>query len=156
MKANRSETQLARALGMKSFPEFLYSIVFPDECGNFIRPPKKPTVGYFPEEGQIASLKQLGDKIEEILETDRPIQIGRICTGGLLKNECKGIHTLVISGYKTICAKEQPELCRKLYKVQNTWGQAWQDQNNDGWVDAENLLKNINPPLNFGLLSWLK
>jgi len=156
LNTSLTEAQLNRALGMRSFAEFLFAIIFPDGCGKHIRPPKKPSLGFFPKDQNPVTSDELKKKIKEILDLDLPVQIARLCTGGLIENECKNMHAVVLSGYKTICTKTEPTICRKLYKVQNTWGQEWQDQNNDGWMDAEHLLKNIEPPFNNGLLSWLK
>ena len=156
LKANRTETQITRALAMKSFPEFLYAIIFPEGCGKFIRPPKKPSVEFFPEKMKPATADDLAKVIERVLSSDRPVQIDGVCTGGFIENQCKGGHALVISGYKTICPSGNNGVCRKLYKIQNTWGQEWQDQNNDGWMDAEHLLKNVKTPYTTGVLSWLE
>jgi len=156
LKTNRTEAQITRALGMKSFPEFLYALIFPEHCGKFIKPQKKPTFAFFPNDDKPTTLQQLSKKIETVVDSNLPIVLGDVCTGGLINNACIGGHGVVISGYKTICSTKVKGVCRKLYKVQNTWGQEWQDQNNDGWMDAEHLLKNVKTPYDIGVLSWLE
>ncbi|MNK01200.1 hypothetical protein D3C87_189950 [compost metagenome] len=57
-----------------------------------------------------------------------------------LTPECKNEHSLVVSGYRKICKKNNPQDCRVALKVHNSWGEGWQKQNDDGWVDAKTLL----------------
>lgn len=50
-------------------------------------------------------------------------------------------HSVVISGYRRVCKTANANECYDAVRVQNSWGQDWQDKNNDGWVDARELLK---------------
>jgi len=47
-------------------------------------------------------------------------------------------HAVVVHGYKQIC--DSKNVCRDTLRIQNSWGQSWQDHNSNGWVDAQTLL----------------
>lgn len=55
------------------------------------------------------------------------------------KKLCRlGGHEIVVSGYRKACNPQGK--CIEEFKVHNSWGQRWQEQNNDGWLDARALL----------------
>lgn len=56
------------------------------------------------------------------------------------KRTC-GDHAILINGHRKRCNSEN--ICKLEFKVFNSWGKDWQDENNDGWVDAENLFKYV-------------
>lgn len=62
--------------------------------------------------------------------------------GQTSKEICSDAHSVVISGYRKICKKiDTPEEeCRESLKIENTWGKTWQNENNDGWVDAQTFM----------------
>jgi len=41
---------------------------------------------------------------------------------------------------KIVCKNK---ICKKLYKIQNSYGEIWQKCHNNGWVEADNLLDYI-------------
>jgi hypothetical protein len=45
----------------------------------------------------------------------------------------------VISGYKKVCNGSD---CKDIFKVHNSWGEEWQKLNNDGWLDADQIVNN--------------
>ena len=47
-------------------------------------------------------------------------------------------HALVIEGYRQMC--DRKGTCVDSLKVRNSWGDNWQKENNDGWVDAKTLV----------------
>ena len=46
-------------------------------------------------------------------------------------------HSVVISGYRKVCHGQH---CKDSLKVINSWGEDWQVSNDNGWLDANNLL----------------
>ncbi|WP_156668102.1 hypothetical protein [Rhizobium bangladeshense] len=48
-------------------------------------------------------------------------------------------HAVVIEGYARVCTTNSAD-CVDSVKVRNSWGDNWQKQNNDGWIDAKTLL----------------
>jgi hypothetical protein len=48
-----------------------------------------------------------------------------------------GRHAVIIDGYKKYCNTKRE--CSYSVKVKNSWGQDWQNSNNDGWIDAMKL-----------------
>ena len=57
-------------------------------------------------------------------------------------DECKSVHSVVISGYKKVCTKDSKPVCKDVFKIHNSWGAEWQRMNNDGWVDADAFTQN--------------
>ncbi len=54
---------------------------------------------------------------------------------------CSKPHSVVISGYRKICKDATKEdTCRETLKIQNSWGETWQKEHNDGWVDARSFM----------------
>lgn len=150
-----SAREIHEALQANSFPEFMYAVIH-EKCDR-LRLNPKPLFNYFPkEEDNITNGLDLLPKIKEILQKTIPLQIGNVCFLRDPDNKCKGAHSFVISGYKRVCSTTSKN-CKELFKVQNSWGKDWQNENNDGWVDAESILKNVTntPKINTGTLSWL-
>lgn len=46
-------------------------------------------------------------------------------------------HTVVITGYRRTCSTDK---CLDALKIHNSWGEVWQRQNDEGWVEARTLL----------------
>lgn len=150
-----SAKEISEALKKKSSSEFLYSVIF-NNCRRTSFHPKPIYNNYPPENVNITDSLQLLPKIKEVLkDKNTPLQIEGVCLIRDSKNECKGKHSFVISGYKEVCKKSNT--CKTLFKVQNSWGKDWQNTNNEGWLEAEPILKSINssPRMNTGILSWL-
>lgn len=64
-------------------------------------------------------------------------------------------HTLAITGQRKAC-KSKTE-CKTEYRVQNSQGKSWQDANNDGWVDGEDLMKRMNyKDGRLGITTWIE
>jgi len=153
---------IKEALKDKSFGEFLYTLTI-GNC-EFIEFEPKPEVGYFPQNKEEGKREKLLPKIKEVLATDNPVNIDGVC---VLRDEatgvCKGKHSFVISGYKELCPDNKkecsPEERRYLVKVHNSWGEDWQKDHNDGWVDAMPIIENINDDkstIGIATISWLK
>jgi hypothetical protein len=69
------------------------------------------------------------------------------CFNETLDKACKTSHIVIITG-KSIYTKEDKSM--KAYKILNTWGQEWQNNNKDGWIEASNFLS-----YTYGELIWL-
>lgn len=160
LNSDVTQDQFNLALKKNTFGEFLYSLVFNKACAKKISLSEPPKIGIFPKNEPSEKSDLLG-KLKEALGTaqqNRPVLLGNVCLyTDKTSKECL-THSLVISGYKLICADKEKKNCKQALKVHNCWGKDWQDKNNDGWVDAELLLANVNkslPKLNDGAISWL-
>ena len=65
---------------------------------------------------------------------------GNTVGGSGEEETCSGAHSVVISGYRKVCKKENSNDCRESLKIENSWGETWQKAHNDGWVDAKSFL----------------
>lgn len=93
-----------------------------------------------------ADYKKTITKVRQLIcEQKRPV--GTSFCAGTLKNyknqeDCATDsfgHAVVIEGYARVC-KPNGRDCVDSVKVRNSWGEHWQRENNDGWVDAKTLL----------------
>lgn len=138
-------------LEIEPFDQFLYAGVF-GSCGEkpigFKTTPKFVT---FPLHGSTANYKDTISKIKEVLSKTRyPMVLDNVC--GSFDGDGKCIkHSVVIHGYKKIC-KVDNSSCREVLKIQNSWGEDWQKQNDDGWLDAKTLLGD--KPIEYPGISW--
>jgi hypothetical protein len=161
-----SSQEILAAFGQDSFAMFLDKMLIPEHCRekqlSSIKPGYK--VATFPkeklppgEESYNATLEQ----IKSVLGTQKvPIGLSFCAQAGKLTkksmDDCRpkdekgttsvagGTHSLVISGYRKVCKKGKPETsdnCYDAVQVQNSWGIDWQQSNQDGWVDAKELLQ---------------
>ncbi|MFP5520414.1 MAG: hypothetical protein ACLGGX_10960 [Bdellovibrionia bacterium] len=108
----------------------------------------RPTVGVLNEiarnpDGKLAlqpiKVTAIVDKIKEVLSKDFPLAISNICpiSDG---NKCKESHAVMITGYRKQC-KPNGKDCREVIRIHNSWGKAWQDQFDGGWVDVKSLFE---------------
>ncbi|MBC7458606.1 MAG: hypothetical protein H7235_10025 [Bdellovibrionaceae bacterium] len=150
---------IKEALDKNTVQEFLYKIVFRD-CPS-ISVSRRPNVKLYPDtyvlagEKDAASVNDIAEKVKTVLTQGKPVLLNDICLLRDANNNCTEEHVVVISGYKEACDKSGKS-CKKLLKVQNSWGADWQKLNNDGWVDEATLMANIShqSPFKRGVLSW--
>lgn len=148
------------ALSKDTFPTFLYSLLF-HGCDE-ITFREKPRVKAGPEFDTTLRKDAVLNIIKEIIDQSRPVLVEDLCTQTTKdKKKCIVTHTLVVSGYRVVCpaANYASSFCRPQVKIHNCWGQAWQDANNDGWVDGKFFVDHINYGKDYiseGKLSWLE
>ncbi len=143
---------LAIGLKQKTFEQFLYT-AFVGSCESgliAITPPAK--MNMFPKQNETANYKELLGEIKKVLSLGRPLILDSVCPY-YENNKCTGGHSVVITGYRSICKKDNPKDCRDVLKIQNSWGEDWQKRNDDGWLDAKILLGD--KPFSEGAVSWL-
>lgn len=127
----------------------------------------KMRTGQYPEKFKLGykyDPKEALVKIKEQLDNDIPVAINAICACKYEKSNKCGGHSVAVVGHKTVCKNYgSKDSCRTLIKVQNSYGKEWQENNNDGWVDAETILSKIDPedintnPRRYSrpIISWL-
>jgi hypothetical protein len=157
LNTNLTEKSFALALTKESFGEFLYSIIF-SNCEP-MRFRKKPNFGAFPENSKTTKKTEAIDVIKKILSSKKPIQLENICLRvDKNKPECQARHSTVVSGFRNVCSDKLLKNCKTQLKIQNCWGLDWQTNFDDGWVDADSLIKNVSygkDTLDAATISWL-
>lgn len=146
---------IERALKKDTFEEFLYHSTIGIEdsktsCDDFVDIRPEAKFDYFPQQGT-ASSGQIISKVKEVLKSGYPVVVGDLCPYSQ-EGKCLGTHSVAVTGYRKQCTKDGKQ-CRDLFRVQNSWGEEWQKENNDGWLDAQSLFDNRS--IGTGTLAWL-
>lgn len=148
----RDNQEVLKALAQDSFDKFLFDIFLKD-CPTVVEAPMMAIQGW-PSKGEKVTYEKALGKMKEVLKSGRPFSMG-----ACLKNvptspnglECTSSHDFVVSGFRKFCKPDGT--CRESLKVANSWGQDWQDKNNEGWVDAKTLYEHMYTGPNS--LSWI-
>ncbi|MDO9183382.1 MAG: hypothetical protein Q7U04_13290 [Bacteriovorax sp.] len=155
-----SKAKIKAALGEPEYEKFLYSLLLPEKCNQDskfqITAPSKE-LDYFPKENEKIDRPGVVNKIKDILKNGTPIIADAVCMAEVFvepKSKCNPGHSVVISGYSQMCSTVKPIKCYDAFKVHNSWGQKWQDENNDGWILADEFIKRTHNMI--GTFSWLK
>ncbi|WP_374076674.1 hypothetical protein [Bdellovibrio bacteriovorus] len=149
-----SNQDLLKAFAQDTYEKFLDELLGASKCSEtgqlaFFEGASKVTYEMFPEPGDKDPKKlkesvtptQFKNKVKEVLKTGRPLSLGNICVGPEPAANCRpqNHHAIVIAGYREIC--NEGGKCRDAFKVINSWGKSWQDENDGGWVDADSLIE---------------
>jgi len=138
--------QLATALKLKSFNEFMHEMIFEVQLENN---PKCKLIKFeedlyalrFPEPGDPPTgLNAIFEKIDEVIADRKPVIISPLCIARNESDKSCEKHCIVITGRKTVMKivnnlPAGPQI--ELIQVHNSWGQDWQTNNNDGWLPLE-------------------
>lgn len=151
-----SNTQVLKAFAEDTYEKFLDKLLVPEECQKVRRMLRFGTgleTQYHPKEEQKSNYEETIALVKNVLKSDLPVGL-QFCMDtsyGSMK-ECKNGHAVVITGYRKFC--KAPTDCREAIKVQNSWGEQWQKDNNDGWVDAKSLIDRS--AYDTGAISWIQ
>jgi hypothetical protein len=150
--------KILKAFKEDTFSKALNTILYPPECGKTgVSIPNRAKIApqFYPQDGKKHSGMSLIPKIKSILgSTQRPVVLDGICAFDCGDKDNKKWHSAVIAGYRKICKKNDPNNCREALKVINTGGAGWDKYHNNGWLDAEALLGNVE--VVNGTLSWIE
>lgn len=164
-----SNQEILKAFAEDTYGKFLDKVLVPDQCWdlkNNMSLKGKWNLEVYPpaQEGKSNYAKTLA-KIKEVLGKKRPLTL-EFCTQAPLavksQKECGDImkdgqrvgegHGVIIKGYRRVCNSKNQ--CYDALQVHNSWGESWQKNNDDGWVDAKELLdRSFYEPTT---LSWLQ
>lgn len=150
-----ADIDLKEAFKQDTYEKFLDRVLVPEECWedkHLIGLKDGWSVKYYPQEqDKERSYSGYINKIKEVLKKKRPLSISYCAQvpltvksslecGSIMENGIKfgNGHGVVVKGYRKVCNSKN--ICRESLQVQNSWGQSWQDNNNDGWIDAKELL----------------
>ncbi|MFM6929618.1 MAG: hypothetical protein ACKOX6_14205 [Bdellovibrio sp.] len=143
LNIKKTNQEVLSAFAQDSYERFLYDLLTPAECRRTSRAAVfmnqgKVKVDFYPENGK-GNYDEMMKNIKTVLGTGRPLGLGNVCLAKVVTKDCTDeSHAVVIAGYRKVC--NQKNECRDSLKVINSWGQSWQDKNNDGWLDAKALL----------------
>lgn len=135
--------QLQGALFSNELRSSLADSAIEKECldKNYIDVPNYQIEGY-PKKTQ-GDISGYREKIMNNIKANTPVIVGLCLDKGFNSSMppssgCNTTHAIVLSGMRKSCLGQT---CKLMYKVENSWGQEWQNKYDNGWVDAENLEK---------------
>lgn len=131
---------LKKALSKDSYDKFLYTLFF-DGCKREDFPCGFSPAPY-PLDSMDVSSVDVKKQVIKGLRLGKPVLFSGLCVSFDEGNKCSESHAVVISGYKKVCEAGLINTCKEVFKIHNSWGKAWQDRNNDGWVDADIFVQN--------------
>lgn len=164
-----SNKEVLEAFSQDTYGKFLDKLLIPDKCWdweNQTRLKGNWTLEDYPKAGEKSDYNKMIAKVKEVLRTKRPLSLG-FCTQvplsvktqmacGEVKdssgNSVGAGHALVIKGYRRVCNSKNQ--CYDALQVHNSWGESWQRANDDGWVDAKELLNRTF--YEAGSIAWLQ
>ncbi|VVE07356.1 hypothetical protein PIN31009_02437 [Pandoraea iniqua] len=155
---SKKKARSVSALAEPDYGQFLYRLAVPAECVRLSRsvmfesmhkvsvrfypqPAESDTPGSKPTKNAASrgNYKQAIEVIRTALADQRPLALGNICLDKTPTAEgCKNSHEVVVVGLKSTC--DAKNRCTDAIRVVNSWGDDWQKDNGDGWVDAKTLL----------------
>lgn len=152
---------LKNALNKNTVQEFLYKLVFRD-CASLTAMKKPKTLAYpdlisRPGVKNPTSVDDIATMLEEVMKTDTPVILSKVCTERDKNDECVTRHAIVVSGVRLVCPTNSSDesKCRKMYKIQNSNCGDWAKNYDGGWVDQKSLMANVKvDPIDMGTLSW--
>ena len=154
-----SNESLLKAFAEKTYSEFFDHLFMPGSCRRMgtrveLESSGKVDVDLYPNTN--GNYKDTLNKIKDILNSGRPVGINDLCLDKIPTrlDTCKQPHGVVIAGYRRVCQRTSTTNCRDVIRVVNSWGESWQQQNDNGWVDAKVLLDTTFYAR--GTLTWLK
>lgn len=130
------------ALKQDTFNHFLFfATIGNSRCNHFLSlsGDDLPYFQSYPIKGQVYTYEQKVETLKRIVKGGRPADLAGICLiseGG----KCHGAHSVAVTGYRKQCTPKGE--CREVLRIQNSWGEEWQKNFNDGWIDARTLLDN--------------
>jgi hypothetical protein len=146
-----NQKQLADAFTTSwNLSNFIYKSLLPIEC---LDPKNMLTIPSFKVESfptkddhENKSVTALEKKIEELIHANIPVVI-QICIAQKddyynclprLSSKLNYAHSTTIVGIKEICTISNTN-CRKMVKIQNSLGEKWQNDHDDGWVELSSI-----------------
>jgi hypothetical protein len=105
--AKTSLSDLAKGLEQKTFDQFLYTAYFGSCEENEISLEPPPKMNMFPKQNETADYRQVISEVKRVLASGRPLNLDSICPF-YENSKCISGHSVVITGYKSLCKKEKP------------------------------------------------
>lgn len=140
------ETKILGALKQETFATFLYVALFGNCYDQLKKFPKPKEIMSYPKYSEELTAHDLFNKITDTLKQQKPIIIQDAC---VLKSKqdsdlCIGLHSTTISGIKDVCEKNNPNNCKKYFRIHECKGQDWKEEYGE-WFEADRIINNISP-----------
>lgn len=153
-----SVAEVVLALSRPTYEEFLFAALTPKSCQR-ISSRSWSTYGWqrrfriWPMEGEKINEARKGfdaglGVVKSALAQGQPVMLDKLCMLPRVNAECttrkpdgtifSGGHSLVITGWRKFCSRSGN--CSDGFRIQNSWGEAWQTKHKDVWFDARDLL----------------
>ena len=146
-----THSDIKDALEQETYDLFLDRLLIPSKCWEYKNASSLPgslDIDIWPKED--SNIKTLSGPqkyehglalIKDLLKKNTPVGVAYCGEPSLKAKSMKSCgnfgHTVVITGYRRTCSAKE---CRDSFKVHNSWGEAWQRDNDDGWINARTLL----------------
>ena len=146
---NSDQNTAQQALDENVFDKFLFDL-FVKNCKKKV-PIGEFSLGGWPNMSETRSYEGFISRLTGLLKRNTPV-LADICLDqkNVRSEQCKSGHAVVIAGYRKVCNGSK---CTDYLKVINSWGESWQKQNSDGWVDGRNLYEYMEADSGMG---WIK
>ena len=130
--------KIEAALNEEVFERFLYDIFLKD-CKTKVEVGEYYVKSFTPSEQP--SYAGFIDKVVSLLKMETPVAASfcadKKFTEFAKGEKCKNGHIVVVYGYRHVCPSGSG--CLSYLRVLNSWGDAWQVANSNGWIDAQNF-----------------
>ena len=124
---------------LQNWKELRYSILVPEKCRkDMMEYPKYNHFSFYDHDKSFQSNRNI---IYAALAAGYPVEAG-FCASLDANKNCE-FHSATIVGQRHVCNNS---ICRLEFKIQNSYGRSWQEYNNNGWVDAENISELMTDP----------
>lgn len=112
-----------------TWQELRYQLLVPKSCmGSMIQYPDYEIHSY-PKYKEEKTFKGFRDFVYNALSQGLPVEAS-------FKSSADGYHSATIVGQRHVCDSSR---CEYQFRIQNSYGRSWQDNFDDGWVNAEHL-----------------
>lgn len=118
-----------------NWKELRYKIMVPEKCKqDMLTYPDYEITTYPKRYGGQRTVRGIRNYIFQNLKNGNPVEVS-FCAEKDSEGKC-GYHSSTVVGQRHVCDKNS---CRSQFKIQNSYGRAWQESYDNGWVDSENL-----------------
>lgn len=119
-----------------NWQELRYQLLVPKSCLKSMIQYPDYTTHIYPTYKDQKSFKGYRDFVFRALSQGHPVEAS-------FKSSANGYHSATITGQRHVCDGAK---CEYQFRIQNSYGKSWQDNNDDGWVNAEHLTSLMNDP----------
>ncbi|MGE3610814.1 MAG: hypothetical protein AB7I27_14580 [Bacteriovoracaceae bacterium] len=116
-----------------------FKLLLPKECfNNFIQYPDY-TIENYPQDFRTPkTVNGAKNFVYQSLKAGFPVE-ANFCAEVYNDGKCGG-HSVMLVGQRYVCDNNG---CDLQFRIQNSYGQTWQDTHDNGWVNADNLISNM-------------
>lgn len=148
-----SVRDIIKSFSCDSYELFMDKLLIPNECGERKKVLKlwgDWTTNNYPNKDAFSEYSSkeeknhlIIEKIKSVLRDYRTPVSADFCADEPFeeKKKCSNGHAVLIYGYRKACNIIKNSHCKIYFHVLNSWGKEWQDDNDDGWVEADEIVR---------------